>query len=62
MDIRKVKKLIEILEQSQVAEIEIHEGDESVRISRVSSVASTSPETSTNPNPIEISQDTNNVD
>ena len=36
MDIRKVKKLIELLEESQVAEIEIHEGDESVRISRMS--------------------------
>jgi len=34
MDIRKVKKLIEIIEQSDVAEIEIHEGEESVRISR----------------------------
>jgi len=34
MDIRKVKKLIELLQQSDVAEIEIHEGEESVRISR----------------------------
>jgi acetyl-CoA carboxylase biotin carboxyl carrier protein len=34
MDIRKVKKLIELLEESHVAEIEIHEGEESVRISR----------------------------
>ncbi|MGD2019537.1 MAG: acetyl-CoA carboxylase biotin carboxyl carrier protein [Thiohalocapsa sp.] len=34
MDIRKVKKLIELLEESNVAEIEIHEGEESVRISR----------------------------
>jgi acetyl-CoA carboxylase biotin carboxyl carrier protein len=34
MDIRKVKKLIELLETSNVAEIEIHEGEESVRISR----------------------------
>jgi acetyl-CoA carboxylase biotin carboxyl carrier protein len=34
MDIRKVKKLIELLELSNVAEIEIHEGEESVRISR----------------------------
>lgn len=34
MDIRKVKKLIELLEQSDIAEIEIHEGEESVRISR----------------------------
>jgi len=39
MDIRKVKKLIELLEESQVAEIEIHEGEESVRISRVTPVA-----------------------
>jgi len=39
MDIRKVKKLIELLEASDVAEIEIHEGEESVRISRVSSYA-----------------------
>ena len=39
MDIRKVKKLIELLEESDVAEIEIHEGEESVRISRASSMA-----------------------
>ena len=37
MDIRKVKKLIELLEESGVAEIEIHEGEESVRISRATS-------------------------
>ena len=36
MDIRKVKKLIELLEESNIAEIEIHEGEESVRISRMS--------------------------
>lgn len=34
MDIRKVKKLIELIENSGVSEIEIHEGEESVRISR----------------------------
>ncbi len=34
MDIRKVKKLIELLEESGIAEIEIHEGEESVRITR----------------------------
>lgn len=34
MDIRKVKKLIELLEESNIAEIEIQEGEESVRISR----------------------------
>ena len=37
MDIRKVKKLIELLEESGIAELEIHEGEESVRISRHSS-------------------------
>lgn len=37
MDIRKVKKLIELLEASDIAEIEIKEGEESVRISRGSS-------------------------
>ena len=37
MDIRKVKKLIELLEESGIAELEINEGEESVRISRYSS-------------------------
>lgn len=39
MDIRKVKKLIELLDESGIAEIEITEGEESVRISRYSSSA-----------------------
>lgn len=39
MDIRKVKKLIELLEESGIAEIEIKEGEESVRISRYSPAA-----------------------
>ena len=34
MDIRKVKKLIELLDESGIAELEISEGEESVRISR----------------------------
>ena len=38
MDIRKVKKLIELLEESGIAELEISEGDDSVRISRYSHV------------------------
>ncbi len=37
MDIRKLKKLIELVENSSVAELEICEGEESVRISRVGS-------------------------
>lgn len=39
MDIRKIKKLIEIIEESDITEIEISEGEESVRISRYSSSA-----------------------
>lgn len=34
MDLRKIKKLIELLEESNLAEIEIHEGEESVRLTR----------------------------
>jgi acetyl-CoA carboxylase biotin carboxyl carrier protein len=37
MDIRKVKKLIEMLEESSLSEIEIREGEEAIRISRASS-------------------------
>lgn len=39
MDIRKVKKLIEMLEASNLGEIEIREGEESIRISRGSSAS-----------------------
>jgi acetyl-CoA carboxylase biotin carboxyl carrier protein len=39
MDIRKIKKLIELLEESGLAEIEISEGEESVRIARFSQSA-----------------------
>ena len=41
MDIRKIKKLIELLDESGIAEIEIHEGEESVRISRQMAVVQT---------------------
>ena len=37
MDIRKIKKLIELLEESDLAEMEIVEGEESIRLSRASS-------------------------
>ena len=43
MDIRKVKKLIELLEESNVQEIEIKEGEESVRISRGGAPAAIQP-------------------
>ena len=39
MDIRKIKKLIELLEESSLTEIEIVEGEESVRLSRAASLA-----------------------
>ncbi len=43
MDIRKVKKLIELLEESGIAEIEIKEGEEAVRISRYGTAAPQAP-------------------
>ncbi len=55
MDIRKVKKLIELLEESNIAELEIHEGEESVRISRHGSgavVAAPAPVMAAAPAPI----------
>jgi len=43
MDIRKIKKLIELVEESGINELEIAEGEESVRISRGSSVVHAAP-------------------
>jgi acetyl-CoA carboxylase biotin carboxyl carrier protein len=43
MDIRKIKKLIELLEESSLTEIEIMEGEESVRLSRVGQMHTASP-------------------
>jgi len=43
MDIRKIKKLIEIIEESGIAELEIKEGEEAIRISRYSSAAPAAP-------------------
>ena len=43
MDIRKVKKLIELLEESNINELEITEGEESVRISRGAPVTYSAP-------------------
>jgi acetyl-CoA carboxylase biotin carboxyl carrier protein len=45
MDIRKVKKLIELLEESGISELEISEGEESVRISRHPRIAVQAPMT-----------------
>ena len=43
MDVRKVKKLIDLIENSDIAEIEIIEGEESVRISKASAIAPAMP-------------------
>jgi len=52
MDIRKIKKLIELLDESGVAEIEIKEGEESVRISRQQNVVSAPPQQMYAPAPV----------
>ena len=49
MDIRKVKKLMELLEQSGMAEIEIKEGEESVKISRYGNAPLITPTVSQQP-------------
>ena len=49
MDIRKVKKLMELLEQSGMAEIEIKEGEESVKISRFGNMPLMTPAVSHQP-------------
>jgi len=43
MDIRKIKKLIEIIEESGIAEIEIKEGEESIRINRYGNSVAAAP-------------------
>lgn len=43
MDIRKIKKLIELLEQSSLTEMEITEGEETVKLSRLSHAAPPAP-------------------
>ncbi len=52
MDIRKVKKLIELLDESGIAEIEITEGEESVRISRYAPGAPVAPVAVAAPPPV----------
>ncbi|NCF60228.1 MAG: acetyl-CoA carboxylase biotin carboxyl carrier protein [Gammaproteobacteria bacterium] len=51
MDIRKVKKLIELLDESGIAEIEITEGEEAVRISRYATGAPAAPPPAAAPAP-----------
>ena len=56
MDIRKVKKLIELLEESGISEIEISEGEESVRISRYPNPGTVSVQTIAAPAPAAAAQ------
>jgi acetyl-CoA carboxylase biotin carboxyl carrier protein len=56
MDIRKVKKLIELLDESGIAEIEITEGEESVRISRHSHSPAIPPYAYAPPQPVAAPQ------
>ena len=74
MDIRKVKKLIELLEESNISEIEIKEGEESIRINRNNATntilapapyappSATAPPTETSRQPTEVSSSTEVVD
>ncbi|WNC69076.1 acetyl-CoA carboxylase biotin carboxyl carrier protein [Thalassotalea nanhaiensis] len=52
MDIRKIKKLIELVEESGINELEISEGEESVRISRGGSVVAAAPVAMAAPAPV----------
>ena len=45
MDLRKIKKLIELVQESGISELAVHKGDESVRIVRAAAVAAGAPET-----------------
>ncbi|MBN8717487.1 MAG: acetyl-CoA carboxylase biotin carboxyl carrier protein [Stenotrophomonas sp.] len=51
MDLRKIKKLIDLLEESNLAEIEIKEGEESVRLARVPKGALPAPAPTVHPVP-----------
>ena len=57
MDLRKIKKLIDLLEESNLAELEIREGEETVRLSRIpkGTVTTTSPAASSHPVRVESS-------
>ncbi|HIE02549.1 MAG TPA: acetyl-CoA carboxylase biotin carboxyl carrier protein [Thiotrichaceae bacterium] len=56
MDIEKIEKLIELIEASGIAEIEIHEGDDQVRISRYSTLVPVA--TQTLPAPVQAAPST----
>ncbi|BDA62412.1 acetyl-CoA carboxylase biotin carboxyl carrier protein [Shewanella xiamenensis] len=51
VDLRKIKKLIELVQESGIAELAITEGEESIRITRYSPHTSSTPESAHNPPP-----------
>ena len=53
MDLRKVKKLIELVQESGITELEVRTGDEQVRISRASTPADSAPAPAPSPHPSE---------
>jgi len=62
MDLRKIKKLMELLEESGLAEIEVKEGEESIKLSRASNVQIAAPQnmpqqTIINNTPTEVTSD-----
>jgi acetyl-CoA carboxylase biotin carboxyl carrier protein len=59
MDIRKIKKLIEMLQDSDLTEIEIHEGEESVRIARGNAQSYETKSSSITPNQISVTSKKN---
>ena len=54
MDLRKIKKLIDLLEESNLTEIEIREGEESVRLSRASTAAAAPAPVYAAPAPVQV--------
>ena len=49
MDLRKIKKLMELLEESGISEIEVKEGEESIKLSRMSNIQQPINASSSNP-------------
>lgn len=62
MDIRKIKKLIDLIEESGISEIEIKEGDDFVRLSRYSTSMPVMPQTQMMTAPQAVNLETKNIE
>jgi len=58
MDLRKIKKLIDLLEESNLAELEIREGEETVRLSRIPKGTVTTTAPATHAHPVRVESET----